>query len=96
MNDYREWGNIMSTVFFPNYDYLLFVGPGRSGTDYLCNVLRESHHVAFPEIKEGYYYQSPGRYMRMRRKTPAGVILGDGANLAYLDTKLVNGRALSA
>ena len=90
-NDYREWGNIMSTVFFPNYDYLLFVGPGRSGTDYLCNVLHESHHVAFPEIKEGYYYQSPGRYMRMRRKTPAGVILGDGANLAYLDTKLVNG-----
>ena len=91
MNNYSEWGNIMSAVFFPNYEYLLFVGPGRSGTDYLYNVLRESHHVEFPEIKEGYYYRSPGRYMKMRRKTPDGVILGDGANLAYLDLNLVNG-----
>ena len=71
-----------------NYDYLLFVGPGRSGTTYLYRALKECYAVMFPEIKEGYYYRSADRYTRMRWMVPPTHVLGDGANGAYMDDQL--------
>ena len=70
------------------YHYLLFVGPGRSGTTYLYRALRECYDVTFPESKEGYYYRNAERYTRMRWRIPATHVLGDGANGAYMDDQL--------
>ena len=70
------------------YDYLLAVGPGRSGTTYLYRLLRDHYAVAFPEIKEAGYYRSPDRYRRARRRLPPGTLLGDVDNGAYLDPGL--------
>lgn len=79
-----------------NYDYLLAVGPGRSGTDLLYSCLKRSPDMAFPEIKEGYYYRSPRRFRRARRRA-GGRMLADLSNLAYGDPRLAGGvRALSA
>ena len=72
----------------PPYDYLLFVGPGRSGTTYLYKALKECYAVMFPEIKEGYYYRNAERYTRMRWMVPSTHVLGDGANGAYMDDQL--------
>ena len=70
------------------YDYLLAVGPGRSGTTYLYRLLRDHYAVAFPEIKEAGYYRSPDRYRRARGRLPPGTLLGDVDNGAYLDPGL--------
>ena len=70
------------------YDYLLAVGPGRSGTTYLYRLLRDHYAVAFPEIKEAGYYRRPDRYRRARRRLPPGTLLGDVDNGAYLDPGL--------
>ena len=83
----------------PNYDYLLVVGPGRSGTDFLYQNLKGHPQFAFPEIKEAGYYRSARRfrkdYGRLRRNgahpDPAGGdarILADISNLAYQDPAL--------
>ena len=82
----------------PNYDYLLVVGPGRSGTDFLYQNLKGHPQFAFPEIKEAGYYRSARRfrkdYRRLRngaRPDPAGGdarILADISNLAYQDRSL--------
>ena len=78
------------------YDYLLVVGPGRSGSDFLYRILRAHPDYAFPEIKEGAYYRSVRAYERARAKVrPAGRLLCDIANDAYHDPKLTSGvRAL--
>ena len=77
------------------YDYLLVVGPGRSGSDFLYRILRAHPDYAFPEIKEGAYYRSVRAYERARAKVPAGKLLCDIANDAYHDPKLTSGvRAL--
>jgi len=74
------------------YDYLLVVGPGRSGSDFLYRILRAHPDYAFPEIKEGAYYRSVRAYAKVR---PAGKLLCDIANDAYHDPKLKSGvRAL--
>ena len=77
------------------YDYLLVVGPGRSGSDFLYRILRAHPDYAFPEIKEGAYYRSVHAYERARAKIPVGKLLCDIANDAYHDPKLTRGvRAL--
>lgn len=74
------------------YDYLLVVGPGRSGSDFLYRILRAHPDYAFPEIKEGAYYRSVRAYERARTKVrPAGTLLCDIANDAYHDPKLTSG-----
>ena len=77
-------------------DYLLVVGPGRSGSDFLYRILRAHPDYAFPEIKEGAYYRSVRAYDRARAKVrPAGKVLSDVANDAYHDPELIPGvRAL--
>ena len=73
-------------------DYLLVVGPGRSGSDYLYRILRAHPDYAFPDIKEGAYYRSVRAYQRARAKVrPAGKLLCDIANDAYHDPKLLPG-----
>lgn len=77
------------------YDYVLVVGPGRSGSEFLYENLRRHPRIGFPEIKEGYYYRSLQDYRRARGRLGAGVMLADIANLAYKDGGLPEGvRAL--
>ena len=74
------------------YDYLLVVGPGRSGSTFLYELLKRHPDYAFPEIKEGYYYRSPRLFDRLCRSvTGSGRILVDVANLAYRDARLTGG-----
>ena len=78
----------------PAYDYLLCVGPGRSASTLLFELLRRHPNVSFPEIKEGYYYQRPDDYRKFRDAMPADTVLADIANEAYADDRLVPGTAL--
>ena len=74
------------------YDYLLVVGPGRSGSTFLYEILRRHPDFSFPEIKEGYYYRSPRVFDRLHRSVAdSGRILVDIANLAYRDARLTGG-----
>lgn len=77
------------------YDYLLVVGPGRSGSDFLYRILLGHPDLARPEIKEGYYYRSPSgrRRARERMRRNPGQMLPDIANLAYKDPALRPGLA---
>lgn len=77
-----------------HYDYLLVVGPGRSGTTFLYEHLRLHPRFAFPEIKEAGYYRSLRRFRKGRgrlREGEAGRILADVSNLAYKDRALGKG-----
>ena len=47
-----------------NYDYVLFVGPGRSGTTYIYRILRSHYNIKLPELKEAYYFRRPKRLQR--------------------------------
>ena len=73
------------------YDYLLAVGPGRSGSTFLYENLKR--HPAFDcgEIKEGCYYRAPRRFEKLRQKKNKETILTDLSNLAYCDPLLVRG-----
>ena len=78
----------------PSYDYLLGVGPGRSGTTFLHEIL--TRHDAFhaPEIQDAYYYRSFRRFKRALRQIRTIVpsaILVDMANHAYRDRSLATG-----
>ena len=77
----------------PVYDYLLVVGPGRSGSEFLYRLLRDHPGFVFPEIKERYYYRSPRAFRRARKRLDGrqGQILCDVANLAYADARLSRG-----
>ena len=76
------------------YDYLLVVGPGRSGSELLYENLRRHPAFAFPEIKEGYYYRSRRAFAAARRRLDGRArILADVANLAYRDPALGPGVA---
>jgi len=73
------------------YDYLLAVGPGRSGTTFLYRHL--SAHPAFtaPQIKEAHYYRSARRLRRaLRTAHGSGAMLLDVADTAWSDPKLVS------
>ena len=76
------------------YDYLLVVGPGRSGSEFLYRLLRGHPSFVFPEIKERYYYRFPRAFRRARKRLDGrgrGQLLCDVANLAYADAKLRRG-----
>ena len=76
------------------YDYLLVVGPGRSGSEFLYRLLRGHPSFVFPEIKERYYYRSPRAFRRARKRLDGwgrGQLLCDVANLAYADARLSRG-----
>ena len=78
----------------PSYDYLLVVGPGRSGSTYLYEILASHDGFEAPEIKEGYYYRSFRRFrkaLRQARAAASSAILVDVANLAYRDRSLAAG-----
>ncbi len=80
----------------PACDYLLVVGPGRSGSEFLYRRLKGHPAFAFPEIKEGYYYRSPRAFRKARARSD-GRVLVDVANLGYRDAALAPGvRALRA
>ena len=69
------------------YDYVLVVGPGRSGSTFLYRQLNAHPAFAAPEIKEGYYYRSARRLERARRRLRGAVLL-DVANVAWADPRL--------
>ena len=77
----------------PSFDYLLVVGPGRSGSTFFYQLV--NRHAAFsaPRIKEGCYYRSPGRFEKAMREVRQGTstILLDVANLAWRDPALPGG-----
>ena len=76
------------------YDYLLVVGPGRSGSEFLYRLLRGHPSFVFPEIKERYYYRFPKAFRRARKRLDGlgrDQLLCDVANLAYADAKLSRG-----
>ena len=76
----------------PAYDYLLVVGPGRSGSEFLFRNLLAHPALVSPDIKEGYYYRSPSAFRRARRAAGGpGAVLLDVANLGYRDPALVPG-----
>lgn len=71
----------------PRYDYVLVVGPGRSGSTFLWRLLAAHPAFAAARIKEGYYYRSARRYRRARRGL-GGAMLLDVANTAWADARL--------
>lgn len=78
----------------PAYDYLLVVGPGRSGSELLYRNLRRHPGIIIPEIKEGYYYRAPAAARRaLAQAASEGRLLADISNLAYRDRRLPAGIA---
>ncbi len=75
------------------YDYLLVIGPGRSGSTFLYENLKHHPGFAFLESKEAYYYRSPKQFKRVWSQRNAGnkAIVADIANLAYKDPLLSTG-----
>lgn len=74
------------------YDYLLAVGPGRSGTEFLYRIFQSHPDLVFPEIKEGGYYRSPKLYAKAHSKRRNDQeLLCDIANFAYRDPTLLCG-----
>ena len=69
------------------YDYLLVVGPGRSGSTFLHDILDGHKQFQAPKIKEGYYYRRPAEVVRLCSQLGATILL-DVANLAYKDPTL--------
>ena len=83
-----------ATAGAPNrYEYLLVIGPGRSGSDFLYRNLKDHPLFICPEIKEGFYYQSPAHYRKIRSGLSADRILADVSNPAYADPGLRSGLA---
>lgn len=70
------------------YDYLLSVGPGRSGSTFIYQKLKAHPDIEFPGIKEGYLYRSLGRFEQARKRLDERLILADISNLAYQDPLL--------
>lgn len=74
------------------YDYLLAVGPGRSGTEFLYRIFQSHPDLVFPEIKEGGYYRSLKLYAKAQHKRHNDrELLCDIANFAYRDPTLLCG-----
>lgn len=73
----------------PAYDYVLAVGPGRSGSTFLYRLLNAHPAFEAPAIKEGHYYRSLRRFRRARRRlSGARAMLLDVANTAWADPRL--------
>lgn len=78
----------------PLYEYLLGVGPGRSGSTFLHAILADHDAFEAPEIKEAHYYRSLRRFeraLRQIRGAAPSIILVDVANHAYRDPSLAAG-----
>jgi len=73
------------------YDYLLVVGPGRSGSEFLYRILKSHADFVFPEIKEGGYYRSSKAFKRVwpELQREPGKLLCDITNSAYRDPSLL-------
>ena len=81
----------------PAYDYVLAVGPGRSGTTFLYRTLNAHPGFRAPEIKEAHYYRSARRLKRaLRGLRGSGAMLLDVANTAWSDPRLDRVSALTA
>ena len=81
----------------PAYDYLLAVGPGRSGTTFLYRALNAHPAFCAPEIKEAHYYRSARRLARaLRGLCGSGAVLLDVADTAWSDPRLARVSALAA
>ena len=77
------------------YDYVLAVGPGRSGTTFLYRHLNAHPGFTAPEIKEAHYYRSARRLDRaLRIARGAGAVLLDVADTAWSDPRLASVSAL--
>ena len=75
----------------PAYDYVLAVGPSRSGSTFLYRELNAHPEFCAPEIKEAHYYRSPRRLARaLGALRGSGTMLLDVANTAWPDPRLDN------
>ena len=73
----------------PAYDYVLAVGPGRSGTTFLYRALNAHPGFRAPEIKEAHYYRSARRLERaLGGLRGSGAMLLDVADTAWSDPRL--------
>ena len=80
----------------PAYDYLLAVGPGRSGTTFLYRALNAHPEFRAPEIKEAHYYRSARRMERaLEVLRGSGAVLLDVADTAWSDPRLARVSALA-
>ncbi len=78
------------------YDYVLAVGPGRSGTTFLYRRLNAHPAFSAPEIKEAHYYRSARRLARaLGRLRGTGAMLLDVADTAWSDPRLAGVAALA-
>lgn len=74
----------------PAYDYVLAVGPSRSGTTFLYRLLIAHPAFCAPEIKEAHYYRSARRLERaLGRLRGSDAMLLDIADTAWSDRRLV-------
>ena len=81
----------------PAYDYVLAVGPGRSGTTFLYRALNAHPGFRAPEIKEAHYYRSARRLERaLAGLRGSGAMLLDVADTAWSDPRLDRVSALAA
>ena len=79
----------------PAYDYVLAVGPGRSGTTFLYRRLNAHPGFSAPEIKEAHYYRSARRLARaLEGLRGSGAMLLDVADTAWSDPRLARVAAL--
>ena len=77
------------------YDYVLAVGPSRSGTTFLYRRLNAHPAFSAPEIKEAHYYRSARRLGRaLRGLRGSGAMLLDVADTAWADPRLAAVTAL--
>ncbi len=71
------------------YDYVLAVGPSRSGSTFLYRALNAHPAFCAPEIKEAHYYRSPRRLARaLGELRGSGAMLLDVADTAWPDPQL--------
>ena len=81
----------------PAYDYLLAVGPSRSGTTFLYRALNAHPGFRAPDIKEAHYYRSARRLERaLAGLRGSGAVLLDVADTAWSDPRLDRVSALAA
>ena len=81
----------------PAYDYVLAVGPSRSGTTFLYRALNAHPGFCAPEIKEAHYYRSARRLARaLAGLRDSGAMLLDVADTAWSDPRLDRVSALCA
>ena len=81
----------------PAYDYVLAVGPGRSGTTFLYRLLAAHPQFSAPGIKEAHCYRSARRLERaLASLRGTGAMLLDVADTAWADPRLDRVSGLAA